>query len=112
MVLEWEPELFIYFGDNICGDTNDMAVLEAKYAKMGAKKEFKALRASVPTIATWDDWENVEPNRNRVGEPCSDFHFGMLDINWSGNPSVTFRIHDMTGRARVRKSVRLSELKF
>jgi hypothetical protein len=35
----------------------------------------------------------------------------MLDINWSGNPSITFRIHDMTGRARVRKSVKLSELK-
>ncbi len=54
-VLEWEPELFIYLGDNIYGDTNDMAVLEAKYAKMGAKKDFKALRANVPTIATWDD---------------------------------------------------------
>jgi hypothetical protein len=57
------------------------------------------------------DWDIVEPNRNRVGEACSDFHFGMLDINWSGNPSITFRIHDMTGRARVRKSVKLSELK-
>jgi phosphodiesterase/alkaline phosphatase D-like protein len=54
-VLEWEPELFIYLGDNIYGDTNDMAVLEAKYAKMGAKKDFAALRANVPTIATWDD---------------------------------------------------------
>jgi alkaline phosphatase D len=296
-VLEWEPELFIYLGDNIYGDTNDMAVLETKYAKMGAKKDFAALRANVPAIATWDDhdygandagkdypfkqqskaiflkfwnepspsprrerdgiytsyrfedkalgktlqiilldtrtfrdlplelplsswkndyvpdpdptktilgdvqwkwleerlqepadlrvigssiqfsheyngweswtnfprellkmvdlikstkangvvfisgdvhwgelsvlrpkdcypiydltasglnrdWDNVEPNRNRVGEACSDFHFGMLDINWSGAPSVTFRIHDMTGRARVRKSVKLSELKF
>jgi hypothetical protein len=37
-VLEWEPELFIYLGDNIYGDTNDMAVLEAKYAKMGPRK--------------------------------------------------------------------------
>ncbi len=54
-VLEWEPELFIYLGDNIYGDTNDMAVLEAKYAKLGAKKDFAALRANVPTIATWDD---------------------------------------------------------
>ncbi len=47
------------------------------------------------------------PTRNRVGEACSDFHFGMLDIDWSGNPSITFRIHDMTGRARVRKSGKL-----
>jgi alkaline phosphatase D len=296
-VLEWEPELFIYLGDNIYGDTNDMAVLEAKYAKLGAKKDFAALRANVPAIATWDDhdygandagkdypfrkeskdiflkfwnepnpsprrerdgiyasyrfedksvgktlqiilldtrsfrdpplvspltswkndylpdtdptktilgdvqwkwleerlkepadlrvigssiqfsheyngweswtnfprellkmvdlikstkangvvfisgdvhwgelsvlrpkdcypiydltasglnrdWDIVEPNRNRVGEACSDFHFGMLDIDWSGSPSVTFRIHDMTGRTRVRKSLKLNELQI
>jgi len=296
-VLEWEPELFIYLGDNIYGDTRDMKLLEAKYAKLGAKKDFQNLRTKIPTIATWDDhdygdndagkefpfkaeskeiflkfwneptpsprrehegiytsyrfedaklgktlqiilldtrtfrdqplrnpfpswkndylpdtdpnktvlgdtqwewlrerleepadlriigssiqfgheyngweswtnfplelikmidlitetkangvvfisgdvhwgelsvlktpdcyplhdltasglnrdWEIVEPNHNRVGDACSDFHFGMLDINWTGNPTVTLRIHDMTGRARVRKSVRLSDLKF
>ena len=296
-VLEWEPQLFIYLGDNIYGDTDDMKVLEARYAQMGAKKEFRMLRAEVPTIATWDDhdygsndagkdypfrkesreiflkfwnepdpssrrdhegiytsyrfedkaagkslqiilldtrtfrdpplesplsswkndylpdtdpaktilgdvqwkwleerlkepadlrvigssiqfsheyngweswtnftrelmrmvelirstkaagvvfisgdvhwgelsalkppecyplydltasglnrdWENVEPNRNRTGEACSDFHFGMLDINWQTPPSVTLRIHDMTGRARVRKTVKLNDLQF
>ena len=58
------------------------------------------------------DWEIVEPNRNRFGDACSDFHFGMLNINWSANPTIEFRIHDMTGRARVRKSVKLGELKF
>lgn len=296
-VLDWDPELFIYLGDNIYGDTFDMNVLQAKYDRMAAKKEFRALRAAVPTIATWDDhdygmndvgkeypfrresreiflnfwnessasprrqrdgiyasyrfedaqigrtlqvilldtrsfrdpplksplsswkndylpdtdpaktllgdvqwnwlkerllepadlriigssiqfaheyngweswtnfprellkmveliqstkaggvvfisgdvhwgelsvlkppncyplydltasglnrdWENVEPNRNRIGDACSDFHFGMLNIDWSSNPSVTFRIHDMTGRARVRRTVRLSTLTF
>ncbi len=296
-VLEWEPELFIYLGDNIYGDTDDMKLLEAKYQKLGAKKDFRSLRAAVPTIATWDDhdygsndagkefpfkakskeiflkfwnepaksprrehegvytsyrfedpkvgktlqiimldtrtfrdpplknpfsswkndylpdtnpdktllgdqqwkwleerliepadlriigssiqfaheyngweswtnfplelmkmvdliqstkangvvfisgdvhwgelsvlktpncyplhdltasglnrdWEIVEPNRNRFGDACSDFHFGMLNINWSANPTIEFRIHDMTGRARVRKSVKLGELKF
>ena len=54
-VLEWEPDLFIYLGDNIYGDTRDMKLLEAKYAKLGAKKDFQNLRAAVPTIATWDD---------------------------------------------------------
>ena len=58
------------------------------------------------------DWENVEPNQNRIGDACMDFHFGMLEIQWTGNPSVQLRVHDMTGRARVRKSVRLSELQF
>jgi len=58
------------------------------------------------------DWNNLEPNQNRHGEACMDFHFGMLDIDWSGDPSVQLRIHEMTGRARVRKTVRLSGLRF
>ena len=300
-VLEWNPDLFVYLGDNIYGDTSDMKLLQAKYGKLAANKDFQALRSAVPTIATWDDhdygendagkefalkseskeiflkfwnepalsprrehegiytsyrfedtkpgkilqiilldtrsfrdqplknpfpswkndylpdtnpqktilgtkqwdwlkerlrepadlriigssiqfgheyngweswtnfplelirmteliketkangvvfisgdvhwgelsvlkapdcyplhdltasglnrdWSHVEPNRNRHGEACMDFHFGMLDIDWNGNPpgnpSVQLRIHDMTGRGRVRKTVRLSDLHF
>ncbi|MEY3458897.1 MAG: Alkaline phosphatase precursor [Planctomycetota bacterium] len=296
-VLEWEPELFVYLGDNIYGDTRDMSVLEAKYARLASRPEFRDLRMRVPAIATWDDhdygendagrdypfkarskelflkfwdepadsprrghegiytsyrfedgssgrklqiilldtrtfrdpplkspltswkndylpdtdpaktllgeqqwmwlrerllepadlriigssiqfsheyngweswtnfprellkmvdliretraegvvfisgdvhwgelsvlkppdcyplydltasglnqdWDHVEPNRNRLGDACSDFHFGMLQITWSGNPTIQFRIHDMTGRSRVRRTVRLSELRF
>lgn len=58
------------------------------------------------------DWDRLEPNGNRLGEACMDFHFGMLEITWSKTPSVQLRIHDMTGRSRVRRTVRLSELKF
>lgn len=296
-VLEWEPELFIYLGDNIYGDTRDMKALEAKYAKLAANKDFQSLRAQVPIIATWDDhdygdndagkefpfkaeskeiflkfwnepnpsprrdhegihvsyrfedpkigktlqiilldtrtfrdqplkapfsswkndylpdtnpdktllgteqwewleerlrepadlriigssiqfsheyngweswtnfplelikmvdlikttkangvvfisgdvhwgelsilkppgcyplhdltasglnrdWSNVEPNRNRSGDACMDFHFGMLEIDWAESPTVEFRIHDITGRGRVRKAVKLSGLRF
>ena len=49
------PELFIYLGDNIYGDTRDMAQLEAHYAKLAARPEFIALRNAIPLIATWDD---------------------------------------------------------
>jgi len=296
-VLEWEPELFVFLGDNIYGDTRDMKLLESKYAKLGAKKDFPALRAAVPIIATWDDhdygdndagkefpfkaeskeiflrfwneptpsprrdhegiyvsyrfedptlgktlqvilldtrtfryqplenpfsswkndylpdtnpdktllgsaqwawleerlkepadlriigssiqfgheyngyeswtnfplelmkmvdlikstktngvvfisgdvhwgelsilnppgcyplhdltasglnrdWSEVEPNRNRYGDACMDFHFGMIEIDWTDRPSIELRIHDMTGRGRVRKTVRLDSLRF
>jgi len=49
------PELMIFLGDNIYGDTEDMDVLRAKYAKLGADAGFQRLRASCPTLATWDD---------------------------------------------------------
>lgn len=54
-VVEYQPDLFIYLGDNIYGDTKDMAVLKAKYDKLQAKEEFQSLRRSVPTLSVWDD---------------------------------------------------------
>lgn len=55
-VTEFTPDVFVYLGDNIYGDTKDMNVLQAKYAKLGSKKEFVHLKSKVPNIyATWDD---------------------------------------------------------
>ena len=54
-VVNNKPDLFIYLGDNIYGDTKDMNVLKAKYAKLAAKKEFQNLRSSVPVLSVWDD---------------------------------------------------------
>jgi len=48
-------DLFIFLGDNIYGDTNDMTVLANKYQKLGAKPGFKTLKANTPIIAMWDD---------------------------------------------------------
>jgi alkaline phosphatase D len=49
------PDLFIYLGDNIYGDTFDMDVLRAKYQMLADKPEFQRLKKSTQIIATWDD---------------------------------------------------------
>ena len=49
------PDLFIYLGDNIYGDTEDMAELMTKYIKLGNKPEFQELNDSTTVLATWDD---------------------------------------------------------
>lgn len=54
-VVKQKPDVFVFLGDNIYGDTDDMGVLRAKYAKLGAKPTFQRLKAAVPLIATWDD---------------------------------------------------------
>ncbi len=54
-VIERNPDLFVYLGDNIYGDTEDMAELQAKYDELGARKEFQALREACPQLAVWDD---------------------------------------------------------
>ena len=49
------PELFLFIGDNIYGDTEDMSLLRAKYAKLGAVPGFAKLRKTCEVLATWDD---------------------------------------------------------
>lgn len=54
-IMAARPDLFLMIGDNIYGDTDDMEVLRAKYAQLGAIPGFQRLRASVPLLAVWDD---------------------------------------------------------
>ena len=59
------------------------------------------------------DWDILEENRNRYGNACMDHHFGMIEIDWAAKePSVSLRVHDITGGARVEKSIELSALTF
>src|SRR5262245_29729144 len=57
----WEPvlarqnDLFIFLGDNIYGDSRDMAVLRAKYAQLAAIPGYAKLRETTPVVAVWDD---------------------------------------------------------
>lgn len=55
LVNAWNPELFIFLGDNIYGDTEDMALLRAKYQMLADKPGFRTLRRHSQVIATWDD---------------------------------------------------------
>ena len=58
-------------------------------------------------------WDILEPNRNRHGEACMDNHFGMIEIDWKAKePTVALRIHDVTGKTRVEKVLKISELNF
>ena len=51
----WNPDLFVFLGDNIYGDTEDMDVLRGKYAQLAAKPGFRELSRKAQVIATWDD---------------------------------------------------------
>jgi alkaline phosphatase D len=54
-VVAMKPERFLFIGDNIYGDSQDMNVLRAKYEQLGAQAGFQKLRATCPVLATWDD---------------------------------------------------------
>ncbi|QDU71289.1 alkaline phosphatase D family protein [Mucisphaera calidilacus] len=54
-VLAQEPQLFIFAGDNVYADTEDMNAMRAAYSELAARPGFRKLKAATPILATWDD---------------------------------------------------------
>ena len=54
-ILEREPQLFLFLGDNIYADTSDMVEMRMKYEKLGSVSGFISLREACPLMALWDD---------------------------------------------------------
>jgi alkaline phosphatase D len=48
-------DLFVFMGDNIYADTQDMTVMRARYDALKDSRFFRELRRKVPVLATWDD---------------------------------------------------------
>ncbi len=54
-ILTRQPDIFIYLGDNIYADTDNMRVLRKKYRTLKTDPHYKKFAAVTPIIATWDD---------------------------------------------------------
>ncbi|MBP9689640.1 MAG: alkaline phosphatase family protein [Bacteroidia bacterium] len=65
VVVEHKPDLFVFLGDNVYGDTHNMDTLAAIYGRMAAKPTFKNLKQNVPLIATWDDHDYGQNDAGR-----------------------------------------------
>jgi len=54
-IVDVDPELFLFIGDNIYGDSTDIEVLRAKYGRQGKQPGFRQLAQHCPMLGTWDD---------------------------------------------------------
>ncbi len=54
-ILDQSPDLFVFLGDNIYADTEDMEVMRTKYQSLSEAPGFARLMEQVPVLATWDD---------------------------------------------------------
>lgn len=54
------PDVFVWLGDNIYGDSRDTSVLSARYAAQMENESYRDFAASVPVIGTWDDHDYGE----------------------------------------------------
>lgn len=51
----YKPDLFLFLGDNVYGDTDRPDILQAAYRMQAEQPDFRRFRQSVPMIAIWDD---------------------------------------------------------
>ncbi len=54
-VLDAQPDVFAFLGDNIYGDSDDPQVLAAKYQQLGAVDQLRRLQEQAQVVAIWDD---------------------------------------------------------
>ena len=54
-ILAFQPQLWIWLGDNIYGDTADMSKLARKYSEQKSNPGYRKLLATVPVVGLWDD---------------------------------------------------------
>ena len=54
-IVKESPDLWIWLGDNIYGDSEIIDTLIAKYDRQNQNKGYQQLLASTPIIGTWDD---------------------------------------------------------
>ncbi len=90
VIAQDKPDVWLWLGDNIYGDTDDMAVLKGKYDAQRSQPAYAAFRQQVPTIiGTWDDHDY---GRNDAGK---EYPFKkqsqQLALDFLGEPAGTPR---------------------
>lgn len=65
IIASHQPDLFIFLGDNIYGDTRNMKELQKKYDQLASKASFQNLKVSTTILATWDDHDFGENDAGR-----------------------------------------------
>ena len=54
-VIEFEPQAFVFLGDNVYADTGDSAERQAAYGELASQEGYAELVSKTPVLATWDD---------------------------------------------------------
>jgi alkaline phosphatase D len=88
-VLASDPDLFIFLGDNIYGDSDDPNVLAAKYQTLYQQPGIQTLLDTTDVIATWDDHDYGRNDAGREYPSKEASRRVMLDF-W-GEPAGSER---------------------
>lgn len=83
-ILQNDPDLWIWLGDNVYGDTDDMNLLARKYRLQKENEEYRQFTEAVPVIGVWDDHDY---GRNDAGKGYPHKEESMrLALDFLGEP--------------------------
>ncbi len=95
----WEPNVFLWLGDNIYGDSRDPGVLAEEYRRLHDVRPLQQWFRSVPQLAIWDDHDFGLNNHDRT-HPEKAAAYMVFQNYWAnpsfgepGNPGVYFNFN-------------------
>lgn len=78
-----QPDLWIWMGDNIYGDSPNMDTLKAKYDRQNAVTDYQTMKSQTPIIGIWDDHDygiNDGGKFYAQRKESKDLMFDFLDV--------------------------------
>ncbi|WDE99418.1 alkaline phosphatase D family protein [Lentisphaera profundi] len=109
-VIKKQADVFVFLGDNIYGDTEDMALFKKKYQALEDIESFRNLRDKTQVIATWDDHDfgvndggKTYPKRVESQKLFLDFFKDPADSPRRQRPGVytSYTFGDMGQRCQI-----------
>lgn len=79
-IIAEKPQVWIWLGDNIYGDSRDIKVLNKKYAKQKANAEYQQLIKNTHVTGTWDDHDYGENNAGKEYPLKKKSQHALLDF--------------------------------
>ena len=79
-IIDSKPDVWVWLGDNIYGDTEDMAHLKSKYEKQKQQPGYAQLIKQSKIIGIWDDHDFGRNNAGKEYGPKADSKKLLLDF--------------------------------
>lgn len=105
-VLAENPDLWIWLGDNIYADTEDMAVMKEKYDLQKSHPGYQQLMVQTDIIGIWDDHDyggNDVGKEYKMKDESRDMLFDFLDVDpdnaaWSRKAAYQSYNYNLNGQ--------------
>jgi alkaline phosphatase D len=79
-----KPDVFVFLGDNIYGDTTDMDVMRAKWKQLGDMPGFQTLKSQTKLLYIWDDHDFGENDAGKEYTKKDESKRVMLEFFGAG----------------------------